>query len=196
MLNSHYRNLGAITLPVYQGRNKYMHTFDLGNPVMAVGFEDYLPVVKALCAKAGALIGYAHMTVAEEVIEKGKTQRRPGPHVDGCFIPSLGIWGHDDDNGGGGTWNHYCNHITGEKIGRMPVIVAASVAGCKAWEGIFDAEPASDGDLSHLPLPEGEVLPANIGYLLSGDCVHESLPMIETVRRTFLRIALPVEFRI
>jgi hypothetical protein len=60
---------------------------------------------------------------------------------------------------------------------------------------MFDANPSSDGDLSHLDLPEGEVLPANIGYLLSADCVHESMIQPVDVQRAFLRIALPVEFQ-
>ncbi len=76
----------------------------------------------------------------------------------------------------------------------MAVIVASSAIGCRAWRGLFDGEPASDGDLSHLALPAGEVLPANTGYLLSPDCVHESMIQPSAIARTFLRIALPVEF--
>jgi hypothetical protein len=45
------------------------------------------------------------------------------------------------------------------------------------------------------PILLGEVLPANIGYLLSPDCVHESMIQKEEVKRTFLRIALPTDFR-
>ncbi len=183
MLNSYYLELVPVDLP-FRGRQKYMHTFDLANPVMAEGFDDYLTPVALLCRAAGAFVGMAHMTVDERVIEAGKTQRRPGPHVDGCF--TAGKWGHDPPS-----WNHYCNN-TGTEIGRMPVIVAANIAGCKAYRGIFDGTPASDGDLSHLALPDGDVLPANVGFWLSPDCVHESLPMRESVARTFLRIALPV----
>jgi hypothetical protein len=51
-----------------------------------------------------------------------------------------------------------------------------------------------DGDLSHLVLGEGEILPANVGYLLSPDCVHESMILGADTKRTFLRIALPVDF--
>lgn len=75
-------------------------------------------------------------------------------------------------------------------------IVASSVPGCRAWRGQFDGEPKADGDLSHLELGEGEVLPANVGYLLSPDCVHESMIQARNVCRTFLRIALSVEFAI
>jgi hypothetical protein len=187
MLNSDYWALCAVSLP-YAGRQKYMHTFDLAAPVMAAGFEDYLEPVVALCRAAGATHGEAHMTVDEKIVAAGMSQRRPRPHVDGCFIPSLHRWG-----GGGGGWLHYCNDVGSSAVGRMPVIVAASVSGCRAWRGKFDGRPAADGDLSHIAdqLGDGEVLPPNVGYLLSPDCVHESMIFDRPTQRTFLRIALP-----
>ena len=188
MLNSDYRPLCSVRLP-YSGRQYYMHTFDIAKPSMPDGFEDYLEPVIALCRAAGATNGTAHMTVDEKVVVAGWSQRRPKPHVDGVFYPSLGDWG-----GGGGSWNHYCNDIGVGPLRRMPVIVAASQVGCRVWRGVFDAVPAEDGDLSHLSLDDGEIVPANIGYLLSPDCVHESMIQIEPVQRTFLRIALPVDF--
>ncbi len=95
MLNSYYRKLCAVVLP-YAGRQMYMHTFDLSRPAMATGFEDYLEPVSTLCAAAGAVRGLAHMTVDEKVIAAGMSQRRPKPHVDGCFIPARATWGHDN----------------------------------------------------------------------------------------------------
>ncbi len=190
MLNSSYRRLCPVQLPPFAERQKYMHSFDLATPKMAAGFEDYLFPVTKLCRVAGADHGIAHMTVDEKIIYPGMSQRRPKPHVDGCFVPALGRWG----NGPMPTWNHYCNNVP---VARMPIIVAASVAGCRAWKGTFDGEPRNDGDLSHIAdqLGEGEMLPANTGYLLSPDCVHESIVFHVPVWRTFLRIALPVEFQ-
>jgi hypothetical protein len=187
MLHSDYRPLVSVDLP-FQGRQMYMHTFDLANPVMAPGFEDYLEPVRALCHAAGAVVGEAHMTVDEKVIQPGRSQRRPKPHVDGVFVIASMNWGH------GGGWNHGCNNIGAGPVRRMPVIVAASAIGCRVWRGTFNAIPAADGDLSHLSLPEGEIVPANMGFLLNGDCVHESLIQPVAAQRTFLRIALPVNF--
>lgn len=77
----------------------------------------------------------------------------------------------------------------------MPVIVAASAVGCRAWRGQFDSQPANDGDLSHLTFDDdGTIFEPNVGYLLSADCVHESMIQYQSVQRTFLRIALPVDF--
>lgn len=123
------------------------------------------------------------MTVDEKIVGAGMSQRRPGPHVDGKFNIKAVKWG-----GGGGGWNHSCNLVP---TSRTPIIVAASVSGCRAWEGDFDAIPRDDGDLSHVNLGPGVVLPANHGFLLSGDCIHESMVFEKDTKRTFLRIALP-----
>lgn len=196
MLNSDYRQLCNVSLP-YRGRQHYMHTFDLAAPVMPAGFEDYAEPVLSLCRAAGATHGIAHMTVDEKIVAPGMSQRRPKPHVDGVFNPerlhrngeTMGDWG-----GGGGGWNHSCNDIGVGHVRRMPVIVAASAIGCRVWRGLFDATPTADGDLSHLALDDGEIVPAGVGFLLSPDCVHESMVQQEATRRTFLRIALPVDF--
>lgn len=186
MLNSNFRRLGSVTLP-YTGRQEYMHSFDLSAPCMAHGYEDYLSIVTALCGAAGAHNGTAYMTVDEKIVTAGTSQRRPAPHVDGCFMPEVGDWSH----GPGPSWAHYCNQIP---VPRMSVIVAASVVGCRAWRGTFNAYPSDSGDLSHIinQLGEGDILDAGVGYLLSPDCVHESMVFPRATQRTFLRIALPV----
>jgi hypothetical protein len=190
MLNSFFLNLGLVRLPENKGRQMYMHTFDASAPAMAVGYEDYLDPVSALLKAAGVTQGAVHMTVDEKEIAPGMSQRRPGPHVDGCFYPEAQHWGH----GGGGGWNHYCNNIEASPVPRMAVIVASDVPGCRAWAGDFDGAPSKCGDLSHIQdqLGEGVVLPPNAGYWLSPDCVHESMIFDKPTRRTFLRIALPL----
>ena len=192
MLHSTYRPLCAVALP-FAGRQHYMHGFDLAAPSVPEGFEDYLPSVIALCDEAEAYEGKAFLTIDEKIIPAGESQRRPGPHVDGMFLEHMNYWG------GGGGWNHGCNAIP---FARMPVIVASDVSLCRAWRGEFDAQPTvdhpeiPDGDLSHISdlLGEGELLPAGVGYLLSPDCVHESLPVNEDTQRSFMRIALPPSY--
>lgn len=180
-LVSDYRPLCSVVLPDFKGRQLYMHEVDAASPRMLDGYEDYNEVVSSLLASAGYTSGPAFVTVDEKVIQPGMSQRRPGPHVDGHFIKSKQRWGHDG-------WNHFCNEVP---IDRMPIIVAASVPGCRAWRGTFDATPRDDGDLSHVELGEGELLPSNVGYLLSPDCIHESLRFEQETQRAFLRIALP-----
>jgi hypothetical protein len=184
MLNSFFVPMRRVALPVGGSRQLYMHGFDVSNPVMAEGFEDYLRPVKELLSGLGLVAGQAWMTVDEKVVKAGHSQRRPGPHVDGKFNRTEVKWG------GGGGWNHSCNIVP---TVRTPVIVASDVEGCRAWSGDFDTVPGPDGDLSHIvgDLGVGTILEANRGWLLGGDCIHESMIFEQDTQRTFLRIALP-----
>ena len=179
-LQSSYTNVGPVQLPEWQGRQKYMHSFDPKDPVMAPGFEDYLEVVTRLCRDAGIKSQEAHMTVDEKIVQPGMSQRRPGAHVDGQFMKERNLSEHP--------WAHYCNELP---LPRMAVIVAASVPGCTVYPGEFQAQPKEDGDLEHIrpQLGKGEILDPNQGYLLSPDCIHESMIFNEPTKRTFLRIA-------
>ena len=186
MLDSHYRDLGPITLPCWQGRQHYMHTFDTDGFTMLAGYEDYRESVQALCTAAG-FEGVAHMTVDEKVVQPGWSQRRPGAHVDGRFMVEKSAWTHPPPPAP--WWAHYCNQVP---IDRMAVIVAADVSGCIAYAGQFDGQPKDDGDLEHIreQLGPGELLPAHQGFLLSPDCVHESVIFQQPTQRLFLRLAL------
>ena len=181
-LESDYRELRHITFPTYRARQKYMHSFDTRDPHMPEGFEDYLPPVMELFEAANVGHKEVHVTMDEKIVIPGLSQRRPGPHVDGCFVTNG--WHHT------GGWNHNCNNIPILK--RMAIIVAASVAGCRVWRGVFMGDPQNDGDCSHIVHGPGEVIPANVGYLLTPDCIHESMIFQEPTQRQFLRIAFAI----
>lgn len=186
-LNSYFLPLCAVRLP-YVGRRRYMHGFDAGDPVMAVGFADYLEPVRTLLAAARVTFGKCWMTVDESLVRAGTSHRKPGPHVDGRFTLKNETPGWSQQ----GSWNHSCNLVP---TTRTPVIIAASVAGCRVWTGRFQGQPSETGDLSHiadqLATAQTSLLPASFGFLLSGDCVHESIVYEEDTYRSFLRIALP-----
>lgn len=180
-LRSDYTRLRPIRFPAYAGRQFYMHSFEARDPCMPEGFEDYLKPVQQLLQAARIDDRKVHVTIDEKIVQPGMSQRRPGPHVDGYF--TSGIWSHD--NPGPGSWNHNCNRIPG----RMAIIVASTVPGCRAWRGVFHGDPQNDGDCSHFVHGTGKVLPANAGYLLTPDCIHESMRFEIRVQRQFLRIA-------
>ena len=180
-LISNYTSLSATTLPEFQNRQLPMHHLDVQSPVMPGGFEDYTDVVHSLCQQAGVLTREVHVTVDESVVQAGRSQRRPGAHVDGCYIPDLG------------RWRHYATD--GSPIPRMAIIVAASVPGCIVYQGEFDGWPSEYGDLEEIrdQLGAGALLPANEAFLLSPHCVHESLPFTEPTTRAFLRLAFHLD---
>jgi len=181
-LHSNYQDLGPVMLPTYQGRQKYMHTFDSNAPEMAEGYEDYLDIVSKLCVSV-AHTGPAHMTVDEKIVKAGWSQRRPDAHVDGWYNPAQQRWG-------GGGWGGQRSCVHNEF--RMAVIVATSEPGCMVYPGEFVGNPADDGDLEHIrdQFKDAVMLEPNRAYWLSPDCVHESMRFPVDTQRTFLRIAL------
>ena len=173
-LVSNFSTVGAIKFPEFLGRQVHMHEFNIDNPSMPIGFEDYLEVVNSLCESVS---GTAYLTVDEKIVQSGNSHRRGGAHLDGRWMPDLGT------HKGGGHVQAGVNN---------PLIVASSVEGCVAYGGEFEGVPKEDGDLEHIrdQLGKGEVLKCNQGYLLSPDCVHESIPLLHTTKRSFIRIAL------
>ena len=180
-LNSYATELCHVNFPAFEGRQKYMYTFPEDLRTIT---DPLLKVYEGLAEKALSFIPNlkaVHMTVDEKVVKEGWSQRKPGPHVDGRFMPEEMRWSHRPG------WAHYCNSIP---VDRMPVIVAANVPGCVVYEGVFEGEPKSDGDLSHLDLGRGRLLEANKAYLLSADCIHESIVFDVDTERSFVRFAL------
>ena len=180
MLYSYYRKLDPVRLPAYRGLDVYMQEFDLASPSLPSALADYEEPVKKLCSSALAIVGTAYLTIDEKIVKAGMSQRRPGPHVDGRF-----------ENGG---WKHGPKWVHNDQQ-RTAVIVAASVPGCRVWQGEFDGMPSECGDLDHiddqLAFARNRVLKANHGYWLSPDCVHESMIFKTDTQRQFMRIALP-----
>lgn len=119
-------------------------------------------------------IGY--LTIDEQTLQPNETLRRGGLHVDGFYHGKCGAWG------GGGGWGSVGNGM----------LTISSTPHCKAYLGVFEGEPKSEGECDHLTLPNnGELFEAGEVYWVDGACVHESLPVIEETKRQFVRLSMP-----
>jgi len=106
-----------------------------------------------------------YLTVNESVVQKGKTQRRPGIHTDGT---NKAGWG-------GGGW--------GNKEG---IYMASTDGRCKMWNcQTHDADHL--GEVSE-PITSGEIMKPNILYWMTDRTPHESLPALKTSMRQFFRL--------
>jgi hypothetical protein len=119
-------------------------------------------------------IGY--LTIDEQELQPNETLRRGGLHVDGYYHGKCGAWG------GGGGWGSVGNGM----------LTVSSTPHCKAYLGMFEGEPRSEGECDHLTLPnEGVLFDANQVYWVDGACVHESMPVTEVTKRQFVRLSMP-----
>ena len=188
ILQSSYEDLGEVEMPAWQGRESSMYRFDPSAPVMEAGFEDYVDVVSTLVRAAGVQGREAYLTVDEKMVAPQMSQRRPGAHVDGR------VSGRGADVASLWTGAR-ATSFDDTPLERMAVIVTASVAGCIVYPGVFEGKPKDDGDLEHIrdQFGAGQLLPANRGFLLSPDCVHESRVFRERTKRSFLRITCELQ---
>ena len=144
--------------------------------------------------------GVAYLTVDGKLVEKGKTQRRGGVHIDGNYLTSL-EWGNG--GGGGNGWKvgeggrilsskeHKLSYET--ETGGM--LIASTYPACKGWNGAFKGRPYVGGDCSRVKgLGEGFVLKPNIVYYGNSQFLHESLPIDKIIHRTLVRITLPLDY--
>lgn len=120
-------------------------------------------------------IGY--LTIDEKELKASETLRRAGLHVDGYYHGRCGAWG------GGGGWGSVGNGM----------LTVSSTPHCKAYLGMIDGEPESEGECDHLDLTgiQGEIFEANQVYWVDGACVHESMPVKEDTKRQFVRLSMP-----
>lgn len=72
-------------------------------------------------------------------------------------------------------------------------LVASSYEGCQAWPGTYYGEVGAGGDWSAMLDQLGGAVPitANRLWFMSSNCPHETLPIPEGVRRTFIRVTFP-----
>jgi len=161
-------------------------------------YQDYWPLISRcpLVSEHG-LVGY--LTIQESFVQKGKSQRRPGLHIEtpGVVMSSTGSATHRVEFSqflwGGGYKE------TDELHGG--IYMASNVAGsCKVWNAqikcpdkvVTDVADSAGhlGDIEHLreELGEGYMVEAGELIWLTDTTPHESLALPEAAFRQFFRL--------
>lgn len=156
--------------------------FIIGDPTSIPDFlchwTDTIMKLVGFVPKHRGEVGY--FTLDEKMVVAGTTHRRAGLHVDGAYRGGFGGWG-----GGGGGWGGVGNGM----------LTTSNVPGCRAWNQMFDGRVGMEGECDHFASQTKEesskLFGANEVYWVDGACVHESVPMVQTVNRQFVRVSLP-----
>lgn len=199
-MRSAIQHVSHVEFPKFKARQCYMVGMSLAT-LSQQGMGDYTEVIRNMMACVD-IRGTERffVTIDEQHLQPGQTQRRGGAHIDGNWIEPIGARFNKD----------WVNHpelqadtlprweqpelITdGNNIGGM--LIAASEAASVAWKGIVDGTPNADGNCEHLrdQLTQLQVVPMlhNRVYLANSTCIHESLPVQRPVKRQLIRITLP-----
>lgn len=195
MITSISKQLHEVWIPDYTGEIK-MLPFNLETlDEIPSGFNSMVStMIETLPVKKGI----AYLTVDGRIVERGKTHRRGGVHIDGNYIPEICDWGS-----GGGGWKvgeggrilsseHHKLSYENETGG---MLIASTYPACKGWNGVFEGKAFVGGDCTRLKnLGEGFILQPNMVYYGNSQFLHESLPIDKTTHRVVARITLPIDY--
>lgn len=182
---------GAVPFPEFTGERVYMRAF---NKAQGLPFDlrRWQPTVDAMLDGVD-VAGPIYIMIDQGVVAPGTSQRRPGLHIDGYWVPSI------QAHGGGGrhvsnpaadgrhNWSH-CDFSTAEGL-----ILASDVRASRALVGEFDSAPGQGGDYSHLDTKDlrSVELEAGLAYAGNVTMLHESLPLQVATPRTLVRLNVP-----
>lgn len=197
MITSISKELYEVQLPNFTGEIK-MHPFDLEN--LAEIPSQFKSLVTKMIEALPLKKGIAYLTLDGKLVEKGKTQRRGGVHIDGNFIAENNSWGNGGNGwkvGEGGRILSSEHHKLSYESKTGGMLIASSYPACKGWNGSFDGKPYVGGDCTRLEnLGKGFVLKPNTVYYGNSQFLHESLPIDKTTHRVVARITLPIDYPI
>ena len=197
MITSISKELYKVEIPNFTGEVK-MLPFSLDNlseiPAQFKGLVSKM--IEALPNKKGV----AYLTVDGKTVEKGKTQRRGGVHIDGNYLPQLCGWGSGCGGNGwkvgeGGRILSSDEHKLSYESHTGGMLIASTYPACKGWNGEFDGSPYIGGDCTRIEgLGEGFILKPNVVYYGNSQWLHESLPVDKTTHRVVVRVTLPMDY--
>lgn len=134
--------------------------------------------------------------IDQAAVDRNKTHRRGGVHVDGYWHKAS--MGHRGDHGGGhmgggvdfghqGGWDNIDFSYP------EATIFASDYSACIGFHGEWDGLPNDGGDCAHIDtsgMKKVEMLPGVV-YAGNISMLHESIPVRQDVSRTLVRITVP-----
>lgn len=191
---SNIQQIGAVTFPEHTGERVYMLPFDPHQPLPS-SVDRWQHTVDAMLR--GLDLSHtprAYLMVDQGHVAAGNSHRRPGVHIDGYWVESLG--GH---HGGGhraragGTWHSGGGWSTSTFDEPEALILASDVCGARAYVGSWSGHIGDGGDCTAVDVSGLAVLPLRAGMVYAGNVtmLHESIPLYFDTKRTLVRINAP-----
>lgn len=186
------RKLGAVTFPAWTGERVYMRPFTKrgGLPAHLARWQPTVDQMLCFVETDGPI----YLMIDQSEVMAGKSQRRPGVHVDGYWKPAIQAHGGKPP-GHCGSWDDpapsrwkKCDFSKAEGL-----ILASDVAACRAFTGHWSGDIGEGGDCSGIDLAglRPHLLEAQRAYAGNVGMLHESLPVKSDCCRTIVRLNVP-----
>jgi hypothetical protein len=143
--------------------------------------------------------GPIYIMIDQSVVGAGKTQRRPGLHIDGYWRKEIQAHGnlptHSGMSASSGRWDvptPTWGGFEGAFSDPEGIILASDVPACQAISGQFSGDILVGGDCSGVAF-QGEAIRFEAGRAYAGNVtmLHESLPLAAETPRTLVRLNVP-----
>ena len=205
---------GDASFPAWQGERVYMRPF-LKADGLPQDLSRWQPTVDAM------LDGIdtdqpVYIMIDETEVEAGLTQRRPGLHIDGYWDPGITAYGSHRATASGhrqAPRRHEPEPVRparhrsippGHRSGSMlwkdadfaapeGIILASTVSAAEGYLGTYEGPIGEMGDCAHIDVSSLAVLPMEAGRVYAGNvnCLHRSLPVTRSCRRSLVRLNVP-----
>lgn len=198
-----------VQFPEFTGQQTYMNVAT-GHTVEQIAPPQYTETIRQMLKDAGIPMDTQfYITIDEREVVAGEAHRRGGAHIDGNYLPMFqsgqpawGGWGSTSKMAWGGGW---LNGVPGRMLSPEHqracyeselggTIIATNYPACKVWAGEFEGTPGLGGSCEHfrdeLEDMDQFTMEPNTAYLINSTCIHQSMPVKETVRRQLVRLTL------
>lgn len=192
-----------VPFPAHIGERIYMLPFERKLPAK---YARWQPTVDAMLSGVDH-DGRCYLMVDQGTVEAGKSQRRPGLHVDGNWVEELNCHGGGHRHRGHGhpppppkpnhvnargrwdqpkpSWNHF-------QYAPEAIVLAADVLGAVAYAGEFKADIGPGGEVeTDVSRMDFVPLTAGLAWIGNVTMLHESIPLPARTQRTVVRINAP-----
>jgi hypothetical protein len=205
MLTSIVTQRGTAPLPPFTGERVYMTAFRRTLPIHLARWQ---ATVDAMLD--GIDHDVAYLMIDQSAVKAGTSQRRPGVHIDGYWIPAIhahaenpGRHGatpaerereHDRGRHGGGRHCSGAGSWEGATYEHHEgLLLLSSITAARAFSGPFTGAPHTGGDCQHIDTTGLAEHTLHAGHVYAGNVtmLHESLPVQQDSLRTVVRLNVP-----
>lgn len=211
---SQMRELNEVSFPEFTGEQVYMLPFDPSKD-LPNELSRWQPTIDAMMSEVPK-DRECYLLLDQKVVEPGQSQRRPGVHIDGYWLPEISAHGGSGGHGSsppkspraprktpgthrpiipGTHFKGQSGSSWGDADFREPeaLLLASDIFGSCGYVGEFEGHVGERGDCSHIDLSglmQRDLL-GGIAYAGNVTFLHESVTLPVRTPRTLVRINVP-----
>jgi hypothetical protein len=186
--------IGKVNFPEPKDININMMPFIIGDITSIPDeYRQYFPLLESCNVEDEEFGKVGYLSISESFVEKSKSQRRGGIHIERPPSMSWGGGSTSSWGGGGRDWGNAWgkgNKSKNNSSRRQGLYMASTIEkSCRVWNSLVE-EPGFGGSCEHLKeeeLGESQYLKSSEIIWMTDSTPHEALPLLESQYRQWFR---------